>query len=103
MVLKSDGTRKPFDRDKLAHSMRIALRKRPVDDDKLEQTINGLVQQMERMGEGDISTKQIGEMVMESLRKLDHVAYVRYASVYRDFRSPGDFNEFVETLKKETA
>ncbi len=103
MVIKNDGTRKPFDRDKLARSMRIALRKRPVDDEKLEQVINGLVRRMETMGETDIETKQIGEMVMETLRRLDHVAYVRYASVYRDFRTPADFNEFVDTLKKETA
>lgn len=100
-VTKNDGTRKPFDRDKLARSMRIALRKRPVDEEKLEQVINGLVRQMETMGDGEISTKQIGEMVMETLRRLDHVAYVRYASVYRDFRTPADFNDFVETLKRE--
>ncbi len=100
-VIKNDGTRKPFDRDKLARSMRIALRKRPVEDEKLEQVINGLVRQMETMGEADITTKQIGELVMETLRRLDHVAYVRYASVYRDFRTPADFNEFVDTLKSE--
>lgn len=103
IVVKSDGSKKPFDRDKLAHSMRIALRKRPVNEETLEQVLNGLVRQMETTGEAEISTKQIGELVMEALRKLDHVAYVRYASVYRDFRSPGDFNEFVDTLKKETA
>ncbi len=100
-VLKSDGTKKPFERDKLVHSMKIALRKRPTDDDKLEQVINHLVRQMETSGENEISTKKIGELVMEALRKLDHVAYVRYASVYRDFRSAGDFNEFVDTLKRE--
>ena len=99
-VVKSDGARKAFDRDKLVRSMRIALSKRPVDEDKLEQTINLLVRQMETTGENDITTKQIGELVMEALRKLDHVAYVRYASVYRDFRSPEAFNRFVETLKK---
>lgn len=101
VVIKSDGTKKPFDRDKLARSLRIALRKRPVDEEKLEQVINGLVRQMETTSEGEISTKEIGGMVMETLRRLDHVAYVRYASVYRDFRSPADFNEFVETLKRE--
>lgn len=102
-VVKSDKTKKPFDRDKLARSMRIALRKRPVEEDKLEQVINGLVRQMETAGEGEISTKQVGELVMETLRRLDHVAYVRYASVYRDFRSPADFNEFVDELKRETS
>ena len=101
-VLKNDGTKKPFDRDKLARSMRIALRKRPVDDEKLEQVINTLVRQMETSGEAEITTRQIGELVMETLRRLDHVAYVRYASVYRDFRTPADFNEFVDTLKEET-
>lgn len=101
VVVKNDGTKKPFDRDKLARSMRIALRKRPVDEDKLEQVINGLVRQMETTGDGEMTTKEIGELVMETLRRLDHVAYVRYASVYRDFRSPADFNEFVETLKHD--
>jgi len=100
-VLKNDGSKKPFDRDKLARSMRVALRKRPVDEEKLEQLINGLVRRMETMGENEIPTKVIGEMVMEALYKLDHVAYVRYASVYRDFRTPDDFNEFVESLKAE--
>ncbi|MCL2470045.1 MAG: transcriptional regulator NrdR [Alphaproteobacteria bacterium] len=101
-VLKNDGSKKPFDRDKLVRSMRIALRKRPVDEEKLEQLINGLVRRMETSGDGEISTKTIGGMVMETLRRLDHVAYVRYASVYRDFRTPADFNEFVETLRHET-
>lgn len=81
--------------------MRIALRKRPVDEDKLEQVINGLVRQMETTSDGEMSTKEIGALVMETLRRMDHVAYVRYASVYRDFRSPADFNEFVDTLKHD--
>lgn len=98
-VIKSDGSRKLFDRDKLARSMRIALRKRPVEEEKLEQIINGLVRQMETMGEGDITTRQIGQLVMETLRRLDPVAHVRYASVYKDFRTPADFNEFVDMLK----
>ncbi|NTU76570.1 MAG: transcriptional repressor NrdR [Alphaproteobacteria bacterium] len=97
-VLKSDGSKEPFDRDKLSRSMRIALRKRPVDEEKLERLINGLVRQMETMGESEVTTKKIGELVMNALLSLDHVAYVRYASVYKDFRSPGDFNEFVESL-----
>lgn len=101
LVIKSDGAKKPFDRDKLARSMRIALRKRPVDEDKLEQVINGLVRQMETTSDGEMSTKEIGALVMETLRRMDHVAYVRYASVYRDFRSPADFNEFVDTLKHD--
>ncbi len=103
IVVKNDGTKKPFDRDKLARSMRIALRKRPVEEEKLEQVINGLVRQMETSGESEITTRQIGELVMETLRRLDHVGYVRYASVYRDFRSPADFKEFIETLKRDAA
>lgn len=101
IVVKNDGTKKPFDRDKLARSMRIALRKRPIEEEKLEQVINNLVRQMETTGDGEMTTKEIGGLVMETLRRLDHVAYVRYASVYRDFRSPADFNEFVETLKSD--
>jgi transcriptional repressor NrdR len=103
VVLKSDGEKEPFDRDKLLRSMKIALRKRPVDDERIEQVLNSLVRQLESLGDMEITTPKIGELVMETLRTLDHVAYVRYASVYRDFRSPGDFNEFVDTLKRETA
>jgi transcriptional repressor NrdR len=100
-VVKNDGSKKPFDRDKIARSMRVALRKRPVEEERLEQVINSLVRHMETSVEGEITSKQIGAMVMETLRTLDHVAYVRYASVYRDFRTPADFNDFVETLKRE--
>ncbi len=102
-VMKTDGGKEPFERDKLVRSMKIALRKRPVDDERLEQVVNSLVRQLESLGEPEITTSKVGELVMETLRTLDHVAYVRYASVYRDFRSPADFNEFVDTLKKETA
>ncbi len=100
-VLKRDGSRKPFDRDKLSYSMHIALRKRPIDDETIERAVNNLVRRMETASEGEISTDKIGEMVMEELNRLDHVAYVRYASVYRDFRSPEDFNEFVASIKPE--
>lgn len=103
IVVKTDGTKEPFDRDKLARSMKIALRKRPTEDDRIEQVVNSIVRQLESLGEPEVTTPKVGELVMEALRTLDHVAYVRYASVYRDFRSPGDFNEFVDTLKKETA
>ena len=103
VVVKTNGDKEPFERDKLLRSLQISLRKRPVDDDRIEQVVNSLVRQLEALGEGDVSTTKIGELVMETLRTLDHVAYVRYASVYRDFRSPADFNEFVDTLKKETA
>lgn len=100
-VLKNDGSKKPFDRDKLERSMRIALRKRPVDEEKLERVINGLVREMETSGDSEIPTRKIGEMVMQALHALDHVAYVRYASVYRDFRTPEDFNAFVRSLKTD--
>ena len=103
MVIKSNGDKETFERDKLMRSMKIALRKRPVDDERIEQMVNGLVRQLESLGDTEITTTKIGELVMEGLRTLDHVAYVRYASVYRDFRSAGDFNEFVDTLKRETA
>lgn len=102
-VVKTDGSREVFERDKLLRSLKIALRKRPVDDDRMEQVVNSLVRQIEALGETEITTPKIGELVMETLRTLDHVAYVRYASVYRDFRSPGDFEEFVDTLKRETS
>ncbi len=101
MVLKRNGEKEPFDRDKLLRSMRIALRKRPVDEERIEQVTNSVVRQLESLGEGEVSAASIGDHIMEALRKLDHVAYVRYASVYKDFRSPGDFEDFVDTLKKE--
>jgi transcriptional repressor NrdR len=103
MVLKTDGTKELFDREKLVRSMKIALRKRPIEEERLDRVINSIVRQLESLGENEVSTKKIGEFVMETLLALDHVAYVRYASVYKDFRSPGDFNEFVDTLKKESA
>ena len=101
IVVKTNGDKEVFEREKLLRSMKVALRKRPVDDERVEQVINSIVRQMEALGENEITTAKVGEFVMEALRILDHVAYVRYASVYRDFRSPGDFEEFVDTLKKE--
>ncbi len=99
-VLKSDGTRQAFERDKLLRSLRLALQKRPVEPEKIEQTANDIVRQLEAMGEADIPTKQIGEKAMKALSKLDPVAYVRYASVYKDFREIDDFNAFVGDLEK---
>ncbi len=101
IVAKSNGDKEPFERDKLVRSMKIALRKRPIDDERIEQLVNNLVRQLESSGDMEITTTKIGELVMEHLRTLDHVAYVRYASVYRDFRSAEDFNEFVDTLNRE--
>ncbi|AWK87482.1 transcriptional regulator NrdR [Azospirillum thermophilum] len=100
-VVKSGGQREPFDRDKLLRSMRIALRKRPIDADRIDRVVNSLVRQLESSGESEIPSKQIGEMIMAALQTLDQVAYIRYASVYKDFREASDFNEFVEQLQPE--
>lgn len=100
-VIKSGGQREPFDREKLLRSMRIALRKRPVDADRIDRVVNSIVRQLESSGETEIPSKQIGEMIMLHLASLDTVAYVRYASVYKDFREVADFNQFVETLKTD--
>ncbi len=100
-VVKSNGVREPFERDKLLRSMRIALRKRPIDVDRIDRVVNNLVRQLESSGESEIPSKQIGEMVMRHLLALDQVAYVRYASVYRNFREASDFNQLVETLQPE--
>ncbi|QJE72670.1 transcriptional repressor NrdR [Aerophototrophica crusticola] len=102
-VVKSGGAREPFDREKLLRSMRIALRKRPVDADRIDRVVNSIVRQLESSGETEIPSTQIGEMVMQSLGTLDKVAYIRYASVYKDFREVADFNQFVETLKTDAA
>ena len=97
-VIKSDGRRAPFDRDKLARSIRTALRKRPVDGERIERIVNGIVRQLEASGEADIPTRQLGEAVMETLKNVDAVAYVRFASVYRDFRAAEDFQAFLGLL-----
>jgi transcriptional repressor NrdR len=97
-VLKSDARRVPFDRDKLARSVRIALRKRPVQEERIERIVNGIVRQLEASGESDVTSKQIGELVMETLKEVDAVAYVRFASVYRNFREAKDFETFLDTL-----
>jgi len=103
VVVKSDSLRETFDREKLLRSMRIALRKRPVDADRLERVVNSMVRQLESLGESDIPSKVLGEMVMSHLSALDQVAYVRYASVYKDFREAADFNQFVGGLTPESA
>lgn len=95
-VVKKTGRRVPFDRDKLARSVMIALQKRPVDPERVEQMISGVVRQLESGGHSDVSSDQVGELVMEGLSGLDKVAYVRYASVYRDFRATEDFEAFIE-------
>ena len=102
IIVKSDGRRVPFDRDKLGRSIRIALRKRPVEEDRIERIVNGLVRQLEASGENDIPSKQLGELVMETLKEVDAVAYVRFASVYRDFREARDFEAFLGSLDEPT-
>jgi len=97
-VVKSNNERRLFDRDKIARSMAIALRKRPVDADSVEMAINRIVQKLESEGESDIATRRIGALVMDELKKLDAVAYIRYASVYRDFGEAKDFEKFVDKL-----
>ncbi|MEE9317407.1 MAG: transcriptional regulator NrdR [Rhodospirillales bacterium] len=100
-VLKSDGEKVPFDREKLARSLQIALRKRPVDEDRVERIVNGIQRRLETLGESEIPTKVIGEMVMEALAEMDQVAFVRFASVYRDFRDAKDFEAFIGKLGSE--
>lgn len=100
-VLKRSGRRVPFDRDKLLRSLDISLRKRPIDPDQVERMINGIVRRLESMGESDINSETIGQLVMEGLANLDDVAYVRYASVYRNFRDAEDFEKFLRKLSDE--
>jgi transcriptional repressor NrdR len=97
-VVKKSGRRVPFDREKLSRSIEIALRKRPIEADRVERMVNGIVRQLESQGDSDISSERIGELVMEGLRGLDSVAYVRFASVYRNFREASDFNALIDEL-----
>jgi transcriptional repressor NrdR len=100
VVIKRSGRRAPFDRDKLARSVTIALRKRPVEPEQIEKAISSIVRRLERQGESEVQSETIGEMVMAELAQLDSVAYVRYASVYRDFRETSDFADFIEQAGK---
>ena len=100
-VIKRNGKKIPFDRDKLLKSMLMALRKRLTEEDAIERAVNGIVRQLESYGENDIQSKLIGELVMNALAEIDNVAYIRYASVYRDFREAEDFGKFVEQEIKE--
>jgi transcriptional repressor NrdR len=99
VVVKSSGARESFERDKLQRSLEISLRKRPVTAERIEMVVNSLVRQLETLGDAEIPSRQIGEMVMAALSELDTVAYVRYASVYKDFNEAKDFNEFVHMLQ----
>ena len=100
-VIKRNGKKVPFDRDKLLKSMLMALRKRQTEEDAIERAVNGIVRQLESYGENDIQSKLIGELVMNALAEIDNVAYIRYASVYRDFREAEDFGKFVAQEIKE--
>ena len=97
-VLKRTGQKVVFDRDKLMRSVQVATRKRPVDIDKLEQMVSGIVRQLENRGDTIISSELIGTLIMEGLRQIDDVSYVRFASVYKDFREAKDFEDFLEEI-----
>ena len=101
LVVKKDGRRVPFDRDKLTRSIGIATRKRGIDEEQIERMINGIVRRIETTGETEVPSTRIGELAMESLAQLDEVAYVRFASVYRDFATARDFEEFIRHLPED--
>ena len=103
-ILKQSGRRQPFEREKLVRSISTATRKRPVDPERVERMVNGIVRQLESMGETELASHVVGDMVMKALKTLDEVAYVRHASVYRDFRQTEDFARFLsdEGLAEET-
>lgn len=99
-VIKKSGRRVPFERDKLERSINLAMRKRPVERERIDRMINGIVRQLESMGDSEVASDRVGELIMDALRSLDTVAYVRFASVYRNFREAKDFEEFVGTIAK---
>ncbi|HLS18691.1 MAG TPA: transcriptional regulator NrdR [Paracoccaceae bacterium] len=99
VVIKKTGRREAFDRDKLARSIRIALQKRPVEPDRVEQMISGIVRRLESTGDTDVDSSKIGEIVMDTLARIDTVAYVRFASVYKNFQAADDFEDFVSELR----
>ena len=98
-MVKKNGRRENFDRDKLSRSIRIAMQKRPVEPDRIEQMISGIVRRLESMGDTDIPSDTIGAIVMESLARIDTVGYVRFASVYKNFQEADDFEDFVAELR----
>jgi transcriptional repressor NrdR len=100
-VLKRSGRKVPFDRDKLMRSVQVALRKRPVEPERVERMVNGIVRQLESQGDAEITAEQIGQLVMEGLKNLDDVAYVRFASVYRDFSEAKDFSSVLSELSDD--
>ena len=98
-ILKSEGRREPFERDKLARSVAIACRKRPIEQARIDQMVSGIQRQLETLGDAEIDARQIGALVMDGLRGLDSVAYIRFASVYKDFTEAKDFEEFAGSVK----
>ena len=100
-VVKRDGKRTPFDRDRLSRSITIALRKRPVDRERIEQMVSGIVRKLESAGETEVTSAEVGELAMNALKSVDPVGYVRFASVYKDFRDPSDFAQFIEKAALE--
>ena len=103
MIVKKTGRKAPFDRNKLVRSFQIALRKRPVDPDRIERAVSGIVRRLESSGESEISSEEIGLQVLESLKSLDDVAFVRYASVYRDFSHAEDFEKVISEINAKIA
>lgn len=101
VVVKKSGRRVPFDRDKLERSVITALRKRDVEPERVERMISGVVRQLESLGDGEITSERIGEFVMEGLKSLDHVGFVRFASVYKNFSTPDDFRSFLTELRED--
>ncbi len=99
VVVKKNNRREDFDRDKMERSIRIALQKRPIDPERIDQMISGIVRRLESMGESDIHSDKIGEIVMDALARIDTVAYVRFASVYKNFQAADDFEDFVHELR----
>ena len=99
IVIKRDGKRVAFDREKVVRSVKIALRKRPVEPEQLDQLVSGIIRKLESEGENEVESTQIGALVMAALREIDPVGYVRYASVYKDFSNPLDFAQFIESAK----
>ncbi|MCK5384142.1 MAG: transcriptional repressor NrdR [Alphaproteobacteria bacterium] len=97
-VIKGGGRKQPFDRDKIIRSMQVALRKRPIDLNAIERATNKIVRKLESEGEAEITSQKIGAYVMETLINLDAVGYIRFASVYKDFRDPEDFNDFLNKV-----
>ncbi|MEM9851932.1 MAG: transcriptional regulator NrdR [Pseudomonadota bacterium] len=99
VVIKKNGKREDFDRDKLERSIRIALQKRPIEPERIDQMISGIVRRLESMGDADVQSDNIGAIVMDTLARIDTVAYVRFASVYKNFQAADDFEDFVQELR----